>query len=555
MRKKFLIVGLVLIFFSSCISKRVQIKSSENKRASISESEELEYKYSLIEGIKQKSIGSLNSSLSLFNNSLSINENSAAANFELANIYIMSKNDQEALKYAKRAVELDSSNIWYRMFLGQLYYQIDSLNEAIREYKFLVNKDPQEMENKFRLGALYSENGEYDKAIELYEEIKRKYGANQTLSALLQENFINKGDIEEAINEGEFLYESDTGNFEYIKNLARLYDEDGQYLRSERLYLSLLKKDSTDLGGMLSLNELYYKNGMYEEFIKFFRKVLEHDRLEGRRKFSMYIIVAQDEMLLRNYRDRFNNLFKGLYMSSDDINFAIIYADFLLKMGDFKGSYQVLKDRIDENMDYFVWEQFLNVVNFLGDNDSLIYYALKAISIYPDKPIPYFFGGLGFFLKNDYKEAKVYMVKGIELINEDNKALEFQFYTYLMDIEHRLNNYEASDRYFSKAYEIDSTNLLILNNYSYYLALRKINLELAKKLSYKTILESANNSTYLDTYAWILYQLGDYEHARTYIEKAINNLSEDNDEVWEHYGDILLELDHFVEAVEAWKRA
>ena len=51
------------------------------------------------------------------------------------------------------------------------------------------------------------------------------------------------------------------------------------------------------------------------------------------------------------------------------------------------------------------------------------------------------------------------------------------------------------------------TQVLCINNYSYYLSLREEKLEYAESLSKKSIIAEPNNSTFLDTYAWILFKL------------------------------------------------
>ena len=60
-------------------------------------------------------------------------------------------------------------------------------------------------------------------------------------------------------------------------------------------------------------------------------------------------------------------------------------------------------------------------------------------------------------------------------------------------------------------------------------------------MSYKTIFAEPLNPVYLDTYAWILYLLEDYENAEKYMKKAIDNMDDDSDRVtyYEHYSEIL----------------
>lgn len=48
------------------------------------------------------------------------------------------------------------------------------------------------------------------------------------------------------------------------------------------------------------------------------------------------------------------------------------------------------------------------------------------------------------------------------------------------------------------------SNIGALNNYAYYLSVERRDLDKAEEMSYKTVKAEPNNSTYLDTYAWIL---------------------------------------------------
>ena len=95
----------------------------------------------------------------------------------------------------------------------------------------------------------------------------------------------------------------------------------------------------------------------------------------------------------------------------------------------------------------------------------------------------------------------------------------------------------------------------MLNNYSYFLSLRKEKLDEAEKMSTKLIQENPDNATYLDTHAWVLYNLGKIEEARKVIEKAIQQKENVSGAIVEHYGDILYKLGKPKEALEEWKKA
>jgi tetratricopeptide (TPR) repeat protein len=63
------------------------------------------------------------------------------------------------------------------------------------------------------------------------------------------------------------------------------------------------------------------------------------------------------------------------------------------------------------------------------------------------------------------------------------------------------------------------------------------------------------NGTYLDTLAWVLYQLERYEEAAFYLEEALKVEKEPSGVLMEHYGDILFRLNRIEEAVAWWKKA
>ncbi len=76
-------------------------------------------------------------------------------------------------------------------------------------------------------------------------------------------------------------------------------------------------------------------------------------------------------------------------------------------------------------------------------------------------------------------------------------------------------------------------------------------------MSAKTVELEPKNGTYLDTYAWILYQRGNYSLAKFYIEKAVDNLPKGDESgvVLEHYGDILWMTRNDEKALLMWQKS
>ena len=119
----------------------------------------------------------------------------------------------------------------------------------------------------------------------------------------------------------------------------------------------------------------------------------------------------------------------------------------------------------------------------------------------------------------------------------------------------KTKQHNLSDSLYEKVLEIDPENVMVLNNYAYYLSLRKINLDKAKEMSFKCNNIEIDNGTYQDTYAWILYQRKEFKEAKQWIIKSLKNGSDKSAVVVEHYGDILYKLGEIKESIIQWKFA
>lgn len=87
------------------------------------------------------------------------------------------------------------------------------------------------------------------------------------------------------------------------------------------------------------------------------------------------------------------------------------------------------------------------------------------------------------------------------------------------------------------------------------MSLDKKDLDKAKAMSSKLVAKFPTNATYLDTHAWVLFQLQEYEDAKQYMKQALEHQAEPSGVLYEHYGDILYKLGNKKEALDYWKKA
>ena len=232
-----------------------------------------------------------------------------------------------------------------------------------------------------------------------------------------------------------------------------------------------------------------------------------------------------------------------------------IKADFLLlgnRPKDAKKAFiEVLK--YDQSK-YVVWEELLKIMANEKNFDSTLLYCNKAIELFPSQPFLFYIKGLSHYMNNQYNEAVTALEMGKNLVLEPNE-MYLEMYIYLGESYHKLNNNERSDAAFDKVLEFDPKNAYVLNNYSYYLALRNVQLDKALTLSKELVSSNPDQYNYLDTYAWVLFKKGDFQEALIWIEKSLANGGNEHAAILEHYGDILWKNGKTSQAIEQWQKA
>lgn len=101
---------------------------------------------------------------------------------------------------------------------------------------------------------------------------------------------------------------------------------------------------------------------------------------------------------------------------------------------------------------------------------------------------------------------------------------------------------------------LDESNLMAMNGLAYTLAEEKRDLERALILARKALARAPDNSSIMDTLAWVHYQLGNYEEAWLLIKQcAVKGVEEAV--LWDHYGDIARALGNNKDARIGYTRA
>ena len=190
------------------------------------------------------------------------------------------------------------------------------------------------------------------------------------------------------------------------------------------------------------------------------------------------------------------------------------------------------------------------------DYNAVIDLCEPATEYNPDEMAFYYFLGLAHFQKDERDKALDAFRRGVSQINEEsNPDFVSDFYAIMGQILHDKGLDDEAFAAYDSSLQWKDDNIEVLNNYAYYLSERGERLQKAEQMSYRTIKAEPTNSTFLDTYAWILFMQERYEEAKIYNDQALQNDSTVSGVIIEHAGDIYAMNKDMQQAVDYWKQA
>ena len=536
----FILCGL----FASCSSSKISLPQPQPEPVHLTEDQKLDYDHDFIEATKFKMFGNLPDAASMLTRCVEINPYDAAAHYQLAEIYTAIDDRHNALRYARLAARYAPENEWYNMQLANLYLIDKHIDSAILIYRKNVDAQPDNAELRFNLAALYLEKTDYRKALKEIDRVEKTYGFVEDVVIAKYRVYSMKNDFkatEALLKKGVRIHPDE---MRFYGLLAELYSMTGREKEARENYTKLLEVDPENAMGYISMIEFYRDYGNDAKALEEMERMYDMKTIDPDFKVELYLQLSADSVFFKkNYR-QMDMMIKQLYEKHpDNFRVRIVNADRNLREKNFEDARDDLlfiTGRVQTI--YYLWEQLFYLLNLLQENETLYEQTAKALPYFNERYLFHFFHGLAASTLKKYDEAIPAYRHTLEYLKKDKEPdldVELQTYVFMGEAFNEQKRYLESDDAFEKALSIVPNNPLILNNYSYYLSLREEKLDLAEKHIKRCIIQEPDNSTYLDTYGWVLYKLGRVDEAIVMIEKAMKNGGNENPEIVDHLCELL----------------
>lgn len=487
---------------------------------------------------------------------LDVDPTASVIHYELARLDREDEQWSAARDAILKAIDLDADNPWYYAEWADVAMELGLYDEADEAWQWLLIHKPQDDLSAGRLLDLRAARGDLDGALDVVGVLEREWGPDPEWHFERHRLHMAAGDVEAGL-EALVRLEVDFPNVvEGVVQRIRILTTLGRDAEAEEVLRNAMKR--SDHGRLhLEWAHLLTRRGDTEEAREHVRIAFDSDDVPLGEKADIAWTYVELSEIQTDLRPETQRLIDALVAAHpEDPEPFDILAAFRLAEGDEAGALDALNQALNRGGNSpDRWLDACQLAVDLRDWPGVDALGERAGTLFPNLPVFPYFRGLALLEMGDDGQAERQLRMARNLV-VDRPEFESDILSTLAQIAHDRGDDDASDQWFEMAIEAHAQNLIALNNYAYYLALRGQKLERAKELAARVVELAPGDANFEDTYAWVLFRSGDVEEALTWIELS---LAHEGDQpgaaVLDHAGDILWALGRKNEARARWQAA
>lgn len=452
-----------------------------------------------------------------------------------------------AAKHYYNALQKYPESYEIRFSLAEVYYRLQRFQDAIRTLDTISPEDV----NVHSLRAIcFRSMGSNNAARDAYLKVIKVDSLNESAFSFLASEYRRMNMLDSVVWVYEHLVKIDSES-------PRLWSELGQFRNQQGRFAEAKEAYSRALALSRSRENVMAVVGLAESY-------------RGLNQADSALVYYKEALTLDPNNSYLNRALAAYYSDLDSTDLAIQYAEKLTRLepNNISALRYLALMYVRADSTYQAESLFRTLIE-AGDNEPANYFYLGRIAI----------------MRQEYEAAReyltiltnladtlvdgwldlgyVYRMQGdtAKSINVYNSGLKFVIYredsVRLMfaigaTLE-RSKKYKESEKTFEKLLKLDPMHGQSLNYLGYMLADRGERLNHARDLIKKALELSPDNAAYIDSYGWVMYRLGKYDSAVTYLEKAAEK--ESDPIVYDHLGDAYKAIGRVDDARIWWQKA
>ncbi len=459
-----------------------------------------------------------------------------------------------AQREAELAVQLGPGQPLFHTALGDVLLSTRDVPGALAAYQAAVRLDPDDAGALFTVAELQRQQGQSAAARATYGKVVDRFGPSLDALYPLYQLQLASDDKTAAVETLETMVGLDPSAEPLVRALAELLSERGQPDRAASLLETLLQRKPGDLQSLSALSGIYGAQGRTQEAEALVRRAIELPTLTTDERLAvagrLFDRAQTDSSAAELARDLFR-----IVRDRDPADYR---GSFFLALLDFTRHDLPAAEagfrRTTELAPAFAdgWVRLGLTLSTRERWAPLASAMDSAVVAVPGTPQLMFFRGFA-HLQLGHDSTGTEALESVLRSNKAESPLVVDVCTRLAAAYEKARRYDDSKRVFERGLAADSTDALLLNNFSYSLSERDVQLDRAAQMARRAVDQEPTNPSYLDTLGWALFKLGKLDEAAALIQRSLEHGG--SAVVTEHLGDIYDRQGRADDARRLWTEA
>jgi tetratricopeptide (TPR) repeat protein len=450
-----------------------------------------------------------------------------------------------AIQYLEKSEKYNPEDRETLNYLAEAYYNQQNFQKSIFYYNRLLTLDPYNNSTQNNLIFLYTHLKMEQELMNFYKKLMAYYPDDNKYAiqyALANIRLKNTSEAQKILQE---VVNKDSSDLNTLFVLGNLYEIEKDTVNALKIYKNILLLDPMNDEVLNRLYRLYRSTAQWEEMVNFYEVLLQKQENP-----QLRLMLAETYYL----QEKRTEAKTALQPILNDDTYRLAAYELLGRMAFEEENYpeaeKYFSTLTEENPDNrFAWLFLAVLYNRQNNYQNSLKVLERALTLHTDDVDLLAIYGTTLSQVGRDQEAVLPLEKALKMDSTNMSTV-----SSIAAVYDKLKMWDKSDSLYEMALQKAPENALLLNNYSYSLAQRNLDLTKALDLVTRALEIDPENGAYLDTKGWIYYKVGDFPRALEYIQKALDS-REESAEVLEHLGDVYLKLDQPDQAKIYWQKA
>lgn len=320
-----------------------------------------------------------------------------------ANYYSNLGNPKRAIKYCKRALELDDEQVFLHNFIGDEYQNLNDPFLALKHYQAALNYDPTDEYSLQNIMLCYGQINRSDKALQFINHYLDKYPYSET--AWLEYGIFqfNERNFAEAITGFDYLLAIDNGSISGYSYKAACFEALKQWKKAIEVYRESQDFEYTKSYSFFKIGQCFLKLRQPAAALTSLQKALYEDP----QFYPAMIAISKVYEKLGNVGEAIHFAKEASRFNEDDMDLQKRLAFLYVTSGDLNSALVCLKRMVDQQpRRFYNWYAYAEVLMLKNDFEQAITVLTGALKKHHRAELYYQLSNCFFHVKNEENGRK-----------------------------------------------------------------------------------------------------------------------------------------------------